>query len=57
MEQNPSQEANSYSSSQEIVFYGTWRFITMFMSTWLVPIQSQMQPVHTFPPYFWKILS
>jgi len=33
-------------------FYRTQRFITMFMSPSLVPIVSQMHPVHTFPPYF-----
>jgi len=33
-------------------FYGTWRFITVFMRSHHRSILSQMYPVHTVPPYF-----
>jgi hypothetical protein len=35
--------------------YGIRRFITMFTRLKLVPILGQMNPVHNFPPYLYKI--
>jgi hypothetical protein len=58
MEHSTSWEANSHSASQKLpALYGTWRFITMFASLSLVPVLSQMNPIHTSPPYFSKIHS
>jgi hypothetical protein len=37
-------------------FYGTERFITVLQNPPLVPMLSQLHPVHTFPPYFSKII-
>jgi hypothetical protein len=50
MKPNPSSGANGPSANQEIPhIYGTRRFITVFKRARLVPILSQMHPVHTFP--------
>jgi len=36
-------------------FYGTWRFITTFISARHLPVLSQLNPVHTPTSYFLKI--
>jgi len=50
MDQNPSLEANGYSDDQEIPrLFSNRNFITAFDNSLpLVPILSQMHPVHTF---------
>jgi hypothetical protein len=35
-------------------FYGTWMFITVFTILPLVPIPSQIHPIHTLTPCFFK---
>jgi hypothetical protein len=51
-------EADSHSANQNFPgFYGNRRFITVFTDDRQVPILSQINPVHAFPPYFPKINS
>jgi len=59
MVQIPSSEADSHSASQEIhrLLYNPKIHYCVHESPQLVPILSQMNPVHTFPPYFPKIRS
>jgi len=59
MKLSPSWEANSYSASHEItrLLWNPKFHYSVHNSTPLVPIRSQMHPVHTFPPYFPKIHS
>jgi hypothetical protein len=59
MVQSPSLEANSHSASQEIpglLWKPKVRYCVHSNSP-MVPVLSQMHPVHTFPPYFPKIHS
>jgi len=57
MEQSPSWEANSHSASQEIpcLLWNPKIDYHVQKSPILTPILSQMNPFHTFPPYFPKI--
>jgi hypothetical protein len=50
-------EANSHSASQEIprLLWNPKAHYRVHMSPQLIPILSQMNTVHTFPPYFPKI--
>jgi hypothetical protein len=54
MEQSHSWEANSHSASQEIspLSWNPNVHYRFYNSSLLVPILSQMSPVHTFQPYF-----
>jgi hypothetical protein len=59
VEQSASWEARSHSSSQEILhLLGNPNvYYRVHKSSPLVPILSQMHPVHNLPPYFHKINS
>jgi hypothetical protein len=58
-EQSPSWEINIHSSSQEIprILWKLNDYYRVNKDPPLVPILSQMNPVHTFSAYFLKILS
>jgi hypothetical protein len=57
MEHSPSWEANSHSYSQEIrrPLWNTKVYYCGHKDPPLIPILSQMKPVHTLPSYFFKI--
>jgi len=59
MEQGPSWEVNSHSGSQQItcLLLNPKVHYRVHNTPPLVPIHSQMNPVHTFSPYFLKIHS
>jgi hypothetical protein len=56
MEKSPSWETNSHSASQEIprLLQGPYIHYRVHKSSPLAPVRRQMNPVHTFPPYFPK---
>jgi len=54
MEQRPSSEANTCPTSQEITWVNLKVHYCIHKSLSLVPILSQMNPVHTLTPYFPK---
>jgi len=59
MEQSPSAEANSCQTSQEIsrLLLNPKVHYHGYKNPLFVPILSQMNPVHTLPPFFLKIYS
>jgi hypothetical protein len=58
MEQNPSWQANNHSANRQFPrLLWNLKFHYRFGRARLVPVLSQMKPVHTLPPYFPEIHS
>jgi len=58
MEQNASREATSHSASQEIpcLLWNPTVHYRVHSGPSLVPMLTEMHPVHIFPPYFHKTI-